>query len=90
MIAPSGMMDGQIAAIRAALDTTGNTRTAILAYAANILQVFMALFRDAAGCSLGQGAGPKTVKRIKWTPPIPTKPFVKSTGYPTRGRYGDG
>ncbi len=68
VIAPSGMMDGQIAAIRAALDTTGNTRTAILAYAAKYSSGFYGPFRDAAGCSLGQGAGPKNRKTYQMDP----------------------
>src|SRR5690606_27310014 len=34
IVAPSGMMDGQVGAIRAALDADGRTATAILAYAA--------------------------------------------------------
>ena len=62
VIAPSGMMDGQIEAIRTALDQTGNQRTAIMAYAAKYASGFYGPFRDAAGCSLGQGAGPKNRK----------------------------
>lgn len=62
VIAPSGMMDGQVAAIRAALDESGCTRTAILAYAAKYASGFYGPFRDAAGCSLGQGAGPANRK----------------------------
>lgn len=62
VIAPSGMMDGQIEAIRTALDQTGNQRTAIMAYAAKYASGFYGPFRDAAGCSLGQGAGPANRK----------------------------
>ena len=36
VVAPSGMMDGQVAAIRAALDGGGHDRVAILAYAAEV------------------------------------------------------
>ncbi|MCI5060062.1 MAG: porphobilinogen synthase [Alphaproteobacteria bacterium] len=54
MIAPSGMMDGQISAIRHALDVTGFTHIPIMAYAAKFASVFYGPFRDAAGCSLGQ------------------------------------
>jgi porphobilinogen synthase len=49
IVAPSGMMDGQVRAIRAALDATGNADTAILAYAAKSASAFYGPFRDAAG-----------------------------------------
>jgi porphobilinogen synthase len=49
IVAPSGMMDGQVAAIRAALDTAGGQDTAILAYAAKTASAFYGPFRDAAG-----------------------------------------
>ena len=62
VIAPSGMMDGQIEAIRTALDQTNNQRTAIMAYAAKYASGFYGPFRDAAGCSLGQGSGPANRK----------------------------
>jgi porphobilinogen synthase len=48
VIAPSGMMDGQVAAIRAALDGAGHTSTPILAYAAKYASAFYGPFRDAA------------------------------------------
>jgi porphobilinogen synthase len=48
VIAPSGMMDGQVGAIRTALDTAGFTDTAILAYAAKYASGFYGPFRDAA------------------------------------------
>ena len=53
MVAPSGMMDGQIAGIRHALDVTGYSHVPIMAYAAKFASVFYGPFRDAAGCSLG-------------------------------------
>lgn len=53
MVAPSGMMDGQISGIRHALDVTGFTHVPIMAYAAKFASVFYGPFRDAAGCSLG-------------------------------------
>jgi porphobilinogen synthase len=68
VIAPSGMMDGQIAAIRDALDSSGCSRTAILAYAAKYASGFYGPFRDAAGCSLGQGQGPKNRKTYQMDP----------------------
>jgi porphobilinogen synthase len=49
--APSGMMDGQVAAIRAALDDTGHGDTAILAYAAKYASALYGPFRDAAECA---------------------------------------
>jgi porphobilinogen synthase len=48
IIAPSGMMDGQVAAIREALDTSGFTDTAILGYSAKFASVMYGPFRDAA------------------------------------------
>lgn len=53
IIAPSGMMDGQVAAIRHALDVTGHSHVPIMAYAAKFASNFYGPFRDAAGCSLG-------------------------------------
>jgi porphobilinogen synthase len=46
--APSGMMDGQVAAIRAALDDAGFADTAILAYAAKYASGLYGPFREAA------------------------------------------
>ncbi len=51
VIAPSGMMDGQVAAIRGALDGTGHQQIAILAYAAKYASVLYGPFRDAAECA---------------------------------------
>jgi porphobilinogen synthase len=47
VIAPSGMMDGQVAAIRTALDKTGFSMTPILAYAAKTASAFYGPFRKA-------------------------------------------
>jgi porphobilinogen synthase len=52
MVAPSGMMDGQVAAIRTALDDAGRTDTAILAYAAKYTSAFYGPFREAVDSSL--------------------------------------
>jgi porphobilinogen synthase len=49
IVAPSGMMDGQVRAIRAGLDSAGHHDTAILAYAAKTASAFYGPFRDAAG-----------------------------------------
>jgi porphobilinogen synthase len=48
IIAPSGMMDGMVAAIRAALDGIGHTDTAILSYAVKYASAFYGPFREAA------------------------------------------
>jgi porphobilinogen synthase len=48
VIAPSGMMDGQVAAIRRALDGAGFAETPILAYAAKYASGFYGPFREAA------------------------------------------
>ncbi|PJB70570.1 MAG: porphobilinogen synthase [Alphaproteobacteria bacterium CG_4_9_14_3_um_filter_47_13] len=55
ILAPSGMMDGQVAAIRNGLDKEGFEDRAILAYAAKYASHFYGPFRDAAGCSLKKG-----------------------------------
>jgi porphobilinogen synthase len=51
MVAPSGMMDGQVAAIRAALDGSGHPDVAICAYSAKYASAFYGPFRDAAECA---------------------------------------
>jgi porphobilinogen synthase len=51
VIAPSGMMDGQVGAIRTALDETGHEATPILAYAAKFASALYGPFRDAAECA---------------------------------------
>jgi porphobilinogen synthase len=51
VVAPSGMMDGQVAAIRAALDADGFQGTPILAYSAKYASAFYGPFRDAAECA---------------------------------------
>ena len=48
VVAPSAMMDGQVAAIRAGLDAAGHAGTAILAYAAKTASAFYGPFREAA------------------------------------------
>lgn len=52
VVGPSGMMDGQVRAIRAGLDATGFTDVAILAYAAKYASAFFGPFREAVGSSL--------------------------------------
>ena len=48
IVAPSSMMDGQVAAIRAALDVEGYTGTPILAYSVKFASAFYGPFREAA------------------------------------------
>jgi porphobilinogen synthase len=48
IVAPSAMIDGQVAAIRAALDAAGWQQTAIMAYAAKHASAFYGPFREAA------------------------------------------
>ena len=48
IIAPSDMMDGRVAAIRAALDKAGHTDTPIMSYAAKFASAFYGPFREAA------------------------------------------
>lgn len=51
IVAPSGMMDGQVKAIREALDDGGFNQTAIMAYSAKYASCFYGPFRDAAECA---------------------------------------
>ena len=51
VVAPSGMMDGQVAAIRAALDADGFVEVPILAYSAKYASAFYGPFREAAECA---------------------------------------
>jgi porphobilinogen synthase len=55
VVAPSGMMDGQVAAIRGALDDAGRHDVAILAYAAKYASALYGPFRDAVDVSIADG-----------------------------------
>jgi porphobilinogen synthase len=59
VIAPSGMMDGQVGAIRAALDGAGFEGTAILAYAAKYASALYGPFRQAAEVAIADGGDRK-------------------------------
>ncbi|MDV7085337.1 porphobilinogen synthase [Rhodococcus sp. IEGM 248] len=52
LLGPSGMMDGQVAAIRKALDDAGYTDVGQLAYSAKYASAFYGPFREAVGSSL--------------------------------------
>ncbi len=55
VVAPSGMMDGQVAAIRQALDDGGHDAVAILAYAAKYASALYGPFRDAVDVTIADG-----------------------------------
>ena len=59
VVAPSGMMDGQVAAIRAALDGEGRSEIAILAYAAKYASALYGPFRDAVDVTIVGGGDRK-------------------------------
>ena len=75
LVAPSGMMDGQVAAIRSALDGAGHTDVGILAYAAKFASAFYGPFREAAECAprfgdragyqLDPGNGDEAIREIR-------------------------
>ena len=52
MVGPSGMMDGQVAVVRAALDVAEHTDVSILAYSAKYASAFYGPFREAVDSSL--------------------------------------
>jgi porphobilinogen synthase len=55
IVAPSGMMDGQVGAIRAALDGNGWSDVAIMAYAAKFSSALYGPFRDAVDVTIADG-----------------------------------
>ena len=55
MVAPSGMMDGQVGAIRAALDGAGHIDVAVLAYAAKFASGLYGPFREAVDVTIAGG-----------------------------------
>jgi porphobilinogen synthase len=59
IVAPSGMMDGQVRAIRAALDGSGHTGVAILAYAAKYASSLYGPFREAVDVEIAGGGDRK-------------------------------
>jgi porphobilinogen synthase len=54
-VAPSDMMDGRVAAIRATLDAAGHTDTGILAYSAKFASAYYGPFREAVGSASAAG-----------------------------------
>jgi porphobilinogen synthase len=59
VVAPSGMMDGQVAAIRSALDRNGFSEVAILGYSAKYASGLYGPFRDAVDVSIADGGDRK-------------------------------
>ena len=59
VVAPSGMMDGQVGAIRTALDSAGHESIAILAYAAKYASALYGPFRDAVDVTIAGGGNRK-------------------------------
>ena len=55
IVAPSGMMDGQVEAIRRGLDETGHDQVALVAYAAKYASAFYGPFREAAESAMADG-----------------------------------
>lgn len=63
VVAPSGMMDGQVAAIRAALDEASHTNTPILGYSAKYASAEYGPFRDAVDVSIAGGGDRKSYQQ---------------------------
>jgi porphobilinogen synthase len=64
VVAPSDMMDGRVARIRAELDAAGLIHTRILAYSAKYASSFYGPFRDAVGSSANLGKGGKATYQM--------------------------
>jgi porphobilinogen synthase len=63
VVAPSGMMDGQVAAIRAALDDGGFGQVAILAYGAKYASALYGPFREAVDVTIAGGGDRKAYQQ---------------------------
>ncbi len=63
VVAPSGMMDGQVAAIRAALDERGREQVGILAYAAKYASALYGPFREAVDVEIAGGGDRKAYQQ---------------------------
>jgi porphobilinogen synthase len=63
IVAPSGMMDGQVARIRRALDSQDHSHIAILAYAAKYASAFYGPFRDAVDVTISGGGNRKSYQQ---------------------------
>ena len=63
VVAPSGMMDGQVGAIRAALDGAGFTDVAVMAYAAKYASALYGPFREAVDVTIAGGGDRKAYQQ---------------------------
>ena len=63
IVAPSGMMDGQVAAIRSALDANGFDHVAILGYSAKYASALYGPFREAVNVTIAGGGDRKTYQQ---------------------------
>lgn len=63
VVAPSGMMDGQVGAIRSALDGAGAVDTVILAYAVKFASGLYGPFREAVGVEIADGGDRKSYQQ---------------------------
>ena len=81
MVAPSDMMDGRVAAIRADLDQAGFPELPIMAYAANLHPAFMHRFGTRRFQVLNSAIGNPT----RWILPIAVKRFGKSRSMSKKG-----
>jgi porphobilinogen synthase len=63
VVAPSGMMDGQVGAIRSALDGAGFDETVILAYAAKFASGLYGPFRDAVQVEIADGGNRRSYQQ---------------------------
>ena len=63
VVAPSGMMDGQVATIRRALDSAGFSEVAIMAYSAKYASALYGPFRDAVDVSIADGGDRKSYQQ---------------------------
>ena len=73
MVAPSGMLDGMVQAIRAGLDAAGFINVPIMSYSAKYASGFYGPFRDAAESTRSSGIA----RRTRWTPPTETRRCAK-------------
>jgi len=77
-VAPSDMMDGRVAAIRAALDAAGHTGISILAYSAKYASAFYGPFRDAVGSQSAAGANYLDKRTYQINPANPRESMVEA------------
>ncbi len=89
IVAPSDMMDGRVAALRAALEGAGHIHTRILAYAAKYASSFYGPFRDAVGSAANLGKGNKHTYQMD---PANSDEALWEVGHGPAGRcrYGHG